>query len=87
MQSIAALNQQQIVAERAQALTDAAKRLVEGLLGSSQHSYRSTRQSRPLTAFRWRSVTDNGTVKFVVISKSESANTEVRVFDNESAAA
>ena len=85
MQSIAALNQQQIVAERA--LTDAAKRLVEGLLGSSQHSVRSTRTNRPLSAFRWRSVTDNGTVKFVVFSKSESANTEVRVIDSESVAA
>ncbi len=89
MQSIAALDQKRIALERTQALSAAAKDLVDRLLSSSNQLVRNTRLRKPLPGFRWSSLNDEGTIKFVVVANPELSNsspTEVRVFDQDEAA-
>ena len=89
MQSIAALDQKRIALERTQALSNAAKDLVDRLLSSSNQLVRNTRLRKPLPGFRWSSLNDEGTIEFVVVANPELSNsspTEVRVFDQEEAA-
>ena len=89
MQSIAALDQKRIALERTQALSNAAKDLVDRPLSSSNQLVRNTRLRKPLPGFRWSSLNDEGTIKFVVVANPELSNsspTEVRVFDQDEAA-
>jgi hypothetical protein len=86
MQSIAALDQKRIATERSQALSEAARSLVDRLLSSSNQLVRNTRLRKPLPGFRWSSLSEDGTIKFVVVANSNVSNsspTEVRVFDHD----
>ena len=89
MQSIAALDQRRIATERSQALSEAARNLVDRLLSSSNQLVVNTRLRKPLPGFRWSSLNDEGTIKFVVVANpdlSNSSPTEVRVFEQDEAA-